>query len=284
MILVAILIQLSPDLAYGHGVVGNRTFLSPIVGNDAFPDNAASLTSRRSNYAFSLLPALEKQLSDSSSLLLTGGWDKLEPKASPDTSGPRDLSIYFRQSAYVSVAHEFEFTVSPFLVVPTGTREIADEGFTHLGGELLIGKGLGDLPDQGAHNILRPLAIQAEAGYAGRLQGPANSDVFANLEVEYSLSYLDRFVEPIGTNRQWLDLVPYAELDYSQSLIASRLTTLPDFRLTPGLAYLGDYCEVSVGAQVALNDAARPGDRVAAIGLIEVFYDEIFPALAWKPF
>ena len=38
MILVAILIQLSPDLAYGHGVVGNRTFLSPIVGNDAFPD------------------------------------------------------------------------------------------------------------------------------------------------------------------------------------------------------------------------------------------------------
>ena len=73
MILVAILIQLSPDLAYGHGVVGNRTFLSPIVGNDAFPDNALSLTSRRSDYAFSLLPALEKQLSDNSSLLLTGG-------------------------------------------------------------------------------------------------------------------------------------------------------------------------------------------------------------------
>jgi hypothetical protein len=36
--------------------------------------------------------------------------------------------------------------------------------------------------------------------------------------------------------------------------------------------------------QVALNGAAQPGDRVAVIGLIEVFYDEIFPALAWKPF
>ena len=47
-------------------------------------------------------------------------------------------------------------------------------------------------------NTLRPLAIQAEVGYAGRIQGPANSDVFANLEVEYSFSYLDRFVEPIG--------------------------------------------------------------------------------------
>jgi hypothetical protein len=49
-------------------------------------------------------------------------------------------------------------------------------------------------------------------------------------------------------------------------------------------AFLGDYCEVSVGAQVALNGAPQPGDRVAVIGLIEVFYDEIFPALAWKPF
>jgi hypothetical protein len=265
-IFVAILIRFSPDVAYAHGVVGNRTFLSPIVGNDAFPDNALSLTSRRSDYAFSLLPALEKQLSDSSSLLLTGGWDELEPKLSPDTSGPRDLSVYFRQSAYVSISHELEFTVSPFVVVPTGDRRIADEGFTHLGGELLLGKGLGDLPDRGALKRLRPLAIQAEVGYAGRIQGPANSDVFANLEVEYSLGYLDRFVEPIGIDRPWVDLVPYTEFDYSQSLIASRLTTLPDFRLTPGLAYLGDYCEVSVGAQVALNGAAQSGDRVAVIG------------------
>jgi hypothetical protein len=55
----------------------------------------------------------------------------------------------------------------------------------------------------------------------------------------------------------WVDLVPYTEFDYSQSLIASCLTTLPDFRITPGLAYLGDYCEVSVGRQVALNGAAQ---------------------------
>jgi len=39
-----------------------------------------------------------------------------------------------------------------------------------------------------------------------------------------------------------------------------------------------------VGAQVALNRAAQPGDRVAVIGVIEVFYDELFPTLAWKPF
>jgi hypothetical protein len=284
-LILLLLIHFSPSAAYAHGVVGDRIFLSPIVGNDAFPDNAFSLTSRRSDYAFSLLPALEKQLSNSSSLLLSGGWAQLEPpRAKTGVSGASDLSIYFRQSVYISVPHELEFTLSPFVVVPIGDRQIADQGFTHLGGELLIGKGMEDLPDGETLKYLRPLAIQAEAGYAGRIQGPANSDIFANFEFEYSLGYLDRFVEPIGIDRPCVNLVPYTQFNYSQSLIASRLTTLPDFRLTPGLAYLGDYCEVSIGAQVALNGAAQAGDRIAVIGLVEVFYDEIFPTLGWEPF
>ena len=283
-IILAMLIHFGSSPAYAHGVVGDRIFLSPIVGNDAFPDNAFSLTSRRSDYAFSFLSSFEKQLSDTSSLLFSGGWTQLEPPGTTtDVSGASDLSIYFRQSVYKSVSHEFEFTLSPFVIVPIGDRQIADQGFTHLGGELLLGEGMGDLRDSKTLKYLGPLAIQIEAGYAGRIQGPANSDVFANFELEYSLRYLDRFVEPIGIGRPWVNLVPYTQLNYSQSLIASRLNTLPDFRLTPGLAYLGDVCEVSIGAQVALNGAAEGGDRVAVIGLVEVFYDDIFPALGWKP-
>jgi len=270
--------------AHGHGVVGDRIFLSPIVGNDAFPDNAFSLTTRRSDFDFSPLPALEKQLSDNSSLLVTGGWEQQEPGPNPDVSGASDLSLYFRQAVYKSVSHEFELTVSPLIVVPTGTRQIADHGYTHLGGELLLGKGMGDLPDRPSQRYLRPFAVQAEVGYAGRIQGPANSDLVANFEVEYSLRYLDQFVQHIGIEAPWVNLVPYAQFNYSQSLMASHLTTLPDFRLTPGTAYLGEYFEVSFGAQVALNGAAPTGDRVAVIGLVEVFYDEIVPALGWKPF
>jgi hypothetical protein len=47
---------------------------------------------------------------------------------------------------------------------------------------------------------------------------------------------------------------------------------------------LGDYCELSVGTQIALNNAAPNGDRVAVLGLVEIFYDDIFPVLSWKPF
>jgi hypothetical protein len=279
------LVPLRATNTFAHGIVGDRIFLSPIVGNDAFPDNSLDLASHRSDYAFSLLPALEKLLTDNSSLLIVGGWYRITPGAHQHkTEGFADLSIYFRQGVYISVAHELELTLSPILVLPIGNRQIADQGYTHLGGEVLLGKGFGDLPDSPRLKFLRPLAVQAEAGYTGRIQGPANSDVFANLELEYSLKYLDSFVEHLNVRRPWIDLVPYVQLNYAQSFIASRLTTSPDFRLTPGLAYMGHYCELSVGTQIALNNAAPSGERVAVIGLVEIFYDDIFPALGWKPF
>src|SRR5262249_12507542 len=157
------------------------------------------------------LPAFEKLLTDNSSVLITGGWDQLEPGGPRDVSGAGDLSVYFRQSVFISEPHEFELTVSPLIIVPTGTREVADQGFTHLGGEFLIGKGMGDLPDAASLKYLRPFALQAEVGYAGRVAGPANSDVVANFEVEYPLRYLHAFVRRIDLDSPRINLVPNAQ-------------------------------------------------------------------------
>ena len=74
------------------------------------------------------------------------------------------------------------------------------------------------------------------------------------------------------------------QFNYARSLLASRLTSKPNFRLTPDLVYQNDYCQVSVGAQVALNHATVSGDRLAAIGLVEIFYDNLFPALDCNPY
>src|SRR6516164_11599426 len=116
----------------GRVGLGDRIFLSPIVGNDAFPDNAASITTRGSNYEVSLLPELEKQLSDNSSMLFTGGWSRINPASPQQTiEGASDLSIWFRQAAFKSAQHELEITVSPFLVVPIGNRQILDQGYMH---------------------------------------------------------------------------------------------------------------------------------------------------------
>ena len=77
----SIIAALTPCISFAHGVVGDRIFLSPIVGNDAFPDNALNLAVRRSDYEFSLISALEKQLSDNSSLLFVSSWQRVTPGA-----------------------------------------------------------------------------------------------------------------------------------------------------------------------------------------------------------
>jgi hypothetical protein len=68
---------LVPRISSAHAVVGDRIFLNPIVGNDAFSDNALDLTTPRSNYEFALLPALEKRLSEKSSLLFVTSWQRV---------------------------------------------------------------------------------------------------------------------------------------------------------------------------------------------------------------
>jgi hypothetical protein len=200
------------------------------------PRQAFTLGAHRSDYEFSLIPSFEKQLSDNSGLFFVGGWDRITPGARQrETAGSADLSIYFRQGTYISVAHELQ------LPAPIGDA------------------GRGRVYQQNS--------------------GAANSDVFSNLELEYSLEYLDNFVERLDVGRPWIDFVPYVQFNYAQSFIASRLTTSPDFRLTSRLAYLGDYCELSLGTQIALNNAASNGDHVAMRGLVEIFYDNIFPDL-----
>ena len=79
VIVAAIFVLIRTSVADAHGVVGNRIFLSPIVGNDAFPDNALNLATHRSDYQFSLIPAFEKQLSANSSLLFVRGWERISP-------------------------------------------------------------------------------------------------------------------------------------------------------------------------------------------------------------
>jgi hypothetical protein len=44
-----------------HGIIGDRVFLSSIVGNEAFLDNALNLGTHRSDCEFSLVPSFEKQ-------------------------------------------------------------------------------------------------------------------------------------------------------------------------------------------------------------------------------
>ena len=60
-----------------------------------------------------------------------------------------------------------------------------------------------------------------------RIQWPANSDVFDPISSLSTFEYLDHFVEQPNIGCPLVELVPYVQFNYTQSFIASRLTTKP---------------------------------------------------------
>ena len=46
---------------------------------------------------------------------------------------------------------------------------------------------------------------------------------------------------------------------------------------TPGIAYVTYHFEVAIGTQFALNQASVRGTHAAVVGLLDIFYDSIFP-------
>jgi len=44
------------------------------------------------------------------------------------------------------------------------------------------------------------------------------------------------------------------------------------------------YIEISVGTQLALNQATAPNNHSTFIALLDLFIDDIIPATNWTPF
>jgi hypothetical protein len=107
----------------------------------------------------------------------------------------------------------------------------------------------------------------------------------ADLELEYSLAYLEANVARDSVPHGLRDLVPHLDFDYAQYLSAHRNSSAPDFELTPAIAWLNSTFEINLGVQVALNRASSSDTgAIAFVWLLGVSYDQILPALGWTPF
>jgi hypothetical protein len=53
---------------------------------------------------------------------------------------------------------------------------------------------------------------------------------------------------------------------------------------TPGLAYLTNTYQVTVGVQLPLTHDAEKNQQVAVMGSLIIFMDRLSPRFAWSPF
>ena len=92
------------------------------------------------------------------------------------------------------------------------------------------------LPD--AVRMLRPLGVEGDFGWESKVTGARDDLISTDLELEYSLQYLDENVAAISVPRAFRELTPNLDFDYGQYLSAHRNSSAPNFSLTPAIAWM----------------------------------------------
>jgi hypothetical protein len=257
-----------------------RYFVGNFIGYDATPENYLSVSGGVDRTQDSESLYLEKTISQQSSFSLFAGYQRLEEEGEA-LAGFSNLDLAYKHELIDLRGHEFILSLSPGIELPVGSRRIGSESHPRAGGDLLFQKGLGDLPDW--LRMLRPAGIEGDAGWQSKVTGARDDLVSADLELEYSLAYLDANVAADSVPGLMRDLTPHLDFEYAQYLSAHRNSSAPDLELTPALAWINDTYEVNLGVQVALNRASSGTGAVAFVWLLGVSYDQIVPALGWNP-
>ncbi len=290
-----------PAKAFAHGTVGDYTFLEPIVADDANPKNEFDILKPGEVWSadgrqFSLGFALEKVLLNAPeespfwpagsplvSIEIGSAWNCVSPRAGASLSGFDDLELLAKWAFLTVPEHEFRLSLGARFLLPTGNPSVQAQNHTQLGPELLWAKGWGDLPNGGLFRYLRPFGFQGDFGYVPALGGAAWHEMFADNVVEYSLPYLSNNVKDIGLQWPLRNMYLYTEFNYDQLITGPPRRTFPQILITPGLAFMNRYLELSVATQCALNHASVRDNHAAVLGLLDLFIDDIFPWTNWTP-
>ncbi|MGH7905600.1 MAG: hypothetical protein ACREP6_03140 [Candidatus Binataceae bacterium] len=291
-----------PGLAAAHGVVGDYTFLEPLVADDANPKNEFDILrpewfrtsdGRQFSLGFSfektLVPAPESYSNGTAgggliSIEIGSAYNYLSPRQGPSLSGFDDLEILPKWAFLTIPGHEFRLSIGAKFILPTGDPSVEAQNHTQFGPELLWAKGWGDLPNWRFIKYLRPFGFQGDFGYLPALGGRTYHEMFADNVVEYSLPYLSNYVKDIGLKWPLRNMYLFTEFNYDQLITGPSGQTFPFIVATPGVAFMNYYLQISVATQLALNNASIPGEHTAVLGLLDLFIDDIIPATNWTPF
>ncbi len=275
------------SLAHAHGIVGQRKFIEPFFTEDANPKNEFVLAKPefsdlaeggQSSVGFSL----EKKLLPNLSLALENEWISSPRAGEEDAAGFQNLGILLKYALFQSEAHEFIASFGLEVEVPVGDKDIGAERDVALKPRILFGKGLGNLPS--ALGFLRPFALMGDGGFEIPFSEEQTETKFLyGLALMYDLQYLQTFVRDLGIPWPLSHLLPLVEWNFETAVNGPQRKT--EAFLTPGLVYRGDrYLQLGVAGRFPLNSTTNREFKSGVLFMVDLFYDDIFPALTWTPF
>ncbi len=298
-VLVGAFVVLAPRLAFAHGEVGDYTFIEPLIANDPFPQlNEIDPVKVQSTFApqarqVGIGASVKKQITQNFGLEVESGWIQQSYGSGVSRQGFDVLTVMPKYSILVIPEHAVMVTIGSIMMFPTGNDIVQFHSYTELGPQLMWAKGFSDLPDVDFARFLRPLGLEGDLGYAPAVAGPTYHWLFADVVVQYALAYLSGKILESPLPYPLRNLFLFSEFNYNQAVVGPAEQTFPLLYVTPGVAYMGSVFQVSIAGQFSLNRAAAtsisnvgsvPNSHGGVLFLLDIFLDEIFPAVAWTPF
>lgn len=299
-----------PTMATAHGLAGQRFFPATLAVDDPFvADELSFLTvshiklrgteesppTRETDFG----AEFSKRLTPNFGVSFAGTLKVLDPDEGRTVAGFDNLEVALKYVFLKSDPHETILALGlSWDVGGTGRAKVGAESFDTVTPQLFFGKGMGDLPE--AVRYLKPLALTGVVGLAiptrehdkhyvvddegnVEIEREPNPNVLQwGLTLQYSLQYLQSYVQDIGLPRPFSRMIPVVEFAMetpTQGREAGRTTGT----INPGIIWFGRYFQIGVEAVIPVNE--RSGKNVGVIGQLHFYLDDILPKIfTWTPF
>ena len=289
--------------AAAHGLAGKRFFPATLATDDPFVADELSLptiesrkmsasgdepATRETGYSVDV----SKRLTDNLGIGLGTAYKVLQPDGGDTQRGFDNLAASIKYKFYQSDEHETILSAGVDADIGgSGSKQVGAESFSTLTPTLFFGKGFGDLPE--SMKFMRPLAVTGLVGLgiptrSGTTSISDEGDVSVErhphtlewgFAVEYSLPYLQSFVQDVGLREPFSRMIPVVELAMSTALDRGASGTTGT--VNPGIIWAGRYTQLAVEAVIPVNN--RSGNRVGWIAQLHFFLDDLFPATIGRP-
>jgi hypothetical protein len=297
-LLLSLVLLYAPP-ARAQEAVGRRVFSDQLVISEPFVEDELSLPSivhiRRPDPAghsrarsTDVEAEVKKRLTSRLELSAAGAVTLLERDGASTVAGLQNLVLGVKYQLVRSEATETVLSVGlEWEIGGTGRSAVGAERFDTVAPSILVGKGLGDLPEPAA--LARPLAVAAlleglvPTSAKGRTRGTTElhpDGVRWGLVVEYSVPYLRSYVRDVDVPAPLDRMVPIVEIE-RQILVdrGSRGTTTGT--ANPGVVWIGNLVQVGVEAAIPLNE--RTGRHVGVRAFLRFDLDDLLGERLGRP-
>jgi hypothetical protein len=291
---------LVPGPVVAHGFAGKRFFPATLTVDDPFVADELSLPTvsylkssddppvRETDFSVDV----SKRVTENFGVGFGATYKQLQQEGSDTQRGFDNLAASLKYQFFKDDAHETIASVGLDADIGgSGSKHVGREAFSTFTPALFFGKGFGDLPDD--MKFLRPFAITGQLGVSipsSRSSTTVNDEGELSVEqhpnflqwgltFQYSLIYLQSFVQDVGLREPFNRMIAVVELPLTTGL--NRGASGTTGTVNPGIIWSGQYAQFAVEAQIPIN--SRSGKGVGWIAQLHFYLDDIFPKSLGRP-